>query len=445
MLRYVATFVSFATLCRLLPLVTCGGEPPCAACEPASWRRDYAFTERQLKLRFDRNRSGTLEADEVAAARSAIGSFDVPWLPDQPYDYTSVQLPGSIRLDDLQLLDNTPPNNLLTDQGAELGRVLFYDRQLSRNNTIACASCHLQRAAFADPRPLSVGYQGGLTGRNAMSLINLRFSNINRAQPGFFWDERASSLEVQALMPIQDEIEMGMTLPELEARLTQLPYYPPLFAAAFGSTEITSQRIARAIAQFVRSLVSFHSRFDLAAEKNGTGDYTQDFADFSPLENLGKSLFFSGIGGVGELGCAHCHVPPTFNMPKAMNNGLDLYYDDPGLGAREVPPNDPFTPTNDGKFKAPSLRNIELTAPYMHDGRFQTLDEVIEHYSSGVHPHRNLAVAINDEADENQQGTSGFHFSAKQKKALVAFLKTLTDYQFVSDPRFADPFLRQGG
>ena len=274
-----------------------------------------------------------------------------------------------------------------------------------------------------------------------MGLANLRFTNLMDSRPGFFWDERAATLEDQVLMPIQDQVEMGMELTELEAKLQKLPYYPVLFKAAFNTPEVTSARIAKAVAQFMRAMTSFDSKFDHAAtptEKH----YSKDFDDFTTAENLGKSLFIDGVGGVGEIGCAHCHMPPTFGMPKSFNNGLDLDYKDQGLGARNVPSNDPFTHTNDGKFKAPSLRNIALTAPYMHDGRFATLEQVIDHYSSGVHPHPNLGLAFNDEAPGGKNATSGFRLTATQKSALVAFLMTLTDQKFVSDPRFSDPFVR---
>jgi len=273
-------------------------------------------------------------------------------------------------------------------------------------------------------------------------LVNLRFTNVRANRPGFFWDERAETLEAQVLMPIQDKVEMDMRLPALEAKLQKLSYYPALFQAAFGSREVTSDGIAKAVAQFMRSMVSFDSKFDRAA-KDVDNDYTRDFPDFSAVENLGKSLFIDGVEGVAEIGCAHCHVPPTFSMPKSFNNGLDLVSRDKGLGARDVPSNDLFTPSNDGKFKAPSLRNISLTAPYMHDGRFKTLKQVIDHYSNGVHPHPNLGLAT-AEGDNLKSGSrSGFNYTPKQKAALVAFLKTLTDKKFVSDPKFRNPFVRQ--
>jgi cytochrome c peroxidase len=376
-------------------------------------------------------------------SQSAPGEgIEVPRLPAKCYRYASVPTaPSYVDKATLHRLDNTPRDNPLTDAGATLGRVLFYDKQLSRNNTVACASCHRQKHAFSDPRRFSVGFKGGLTQRNAMSLVNLRYTHIRGSRPGFFWDERAATLEEQALMPIQNKLEMGMELPELEKKLQKLPYYPALFKAAFGSTEVTSDRIAKAMAQFMRSMVSFDSRFDRAAR--AVEDVSsEDFPAFSAAENLGKSLFFQGLAGIAEFGCAHCHLPPTFGMGQAANNGLDLVYRDKGLGARNIPSNDPFTPSNDGKFKASSLRNVALTAPYMHDGRFQTLEEVIDHYSSGVHPHPNLGLAFEDQGRSKKGSTSGFHYNAKQKAALVAFLKTLTDTTFINDPRFSDPFVR---
>ena len=170
-------------------------------------------------------------------------------------------------------------------------------------------------------------------------------------------------------------------------------------------------------------------------------DYSADFAQFTAEQNRGKDLFINGLQGIAEFGCAHCHIPPTFNMPKSMNNGLDLKYADPGLGELGRPSNDPFMPSNDGKFKSPSLRNVELTAPYMHDGRFRTLEEVIDHYSQRVQPHVNLALAF--EGQEDASGLLGFHFTEQQKTSLLAFLKTLTDQSFVNDMRFSDPFIRQ--
>jgi cytochrome c peroxidase len=397
-----------------------------------------AFHRKALLARFDGDKNGTLDEAEKRELRTAFGGIDVPMLPGTLFDYATVRLPAHVDRAEFRQADNTPPDNAITNAGAALGRVLFYDKQLSRNNSTACASCHLQRAGFADPRRFSAGFNGGFTGRNATGLASLRYTNLRGHHPGFFWDERAATLEAQVLMPIQDKLEMGMKLPELDRRLSKLPYYPVLFDAAFGSPKVTSDRIAKSVAQFMRSMVSMNTKFDRAAPADG--GYSANFKSFSDEENHGKSLFIDGIDGIAELGCAHCHIPPTFGMTMALNNGLALKYKDRGLGALNRPSNDPFTPSNDGKFKAPSLRNIELTAPYMHDGRFITLKDVIEHYSSGVHSHANVGLAF-DEQNPSKK-TSGFRFTAGQKTALIAFLKTLTDRQFVTDPRFSDPFVR---
>ena len=398
-----------------------------------------SFRREALLSRFDADQNGALNDRERVALREAFGGVDVPMLPQRPDDYTSIRLPKHVAATDFAQGDNSTEQNVLTNAGAELGRVLFYDTQLSRNNTVSCAACHEQRAGFSDPKPFSVGFAGGRTGRNSMGLANLRYTNFKGARPGFFWDERAATLEAQVLMPIQDRIEMGMELGELEAKLQKLPYYPPYFAAAFGSPVVTSDRIAKAVSQFLRSMVALNAKFDRAADAAG-GDYSAAFEKFTEQENLGKSLFIDGIGGVAELGCAHCHIPPTFSMPKAFNNGLDLKSKDQGLGALRRPTNDPFTPSNDGKFKAPSLRNIVLTAPYMHDGRFKTLEEVVEHYSRSVHRHENLGLAFGDQ--QGDRATTGFQLTDEQKAALVAFMKTLTDESLISSQMFSDPFVR---
>ena len=399
------------------------------------------FSRTELLRRFDKNRDGKLDKTEKATLRDAFGSMDVPMLPAKPYSFTQARRPDHIKPSQLRRLDNTPKDNPLTDHGAALGRVLFYDKHLSQNNTVACATCHRQRAAFADPRRFSRGFQGRHTKRNSMGLANIRYTHLKGHRPGFFWDERAATLEAQVLMPIQDKVEMGMELKALEKKLQKLLYYPSLFEAAFGSTKVTRGRIGKAVAQFMRAMVSLNSKFDRAAAAAANeGDGSANFKNFTAQENMGRSLFMDGIGGITEFACAMCHVPPTFNMDKASNIGLDLRYKDSGLGALDRSSNDPFTPSNDGKFKAPSLRNVALTAPYMHDGRFKTLEKVVEHYSQGVHPHKNLGLAF--EAQNTGKPTSGFQYSKQERAAIVAFLKTLTDEDFISDPRFSDPFVR---
>ena len=402
--------------------------------EPASFNRESLFKQ------FDSNRNQQLEPNEVTALRNAFGGIDIPLLPAAPYEYVQAGIPHHITQAELDVLDSTPSENAITNAGATLGRILFYDRQLSRNDSTSCATCHLQTAGFSDPQRFSRGFDGGRTGRNSMGLVNLRYSKVNGLEPGFFWDERAATLEEQVLMPIQDEVEMGMKLPDLEMKLANLPYYPSLFEAAFGTTEVTRQRIARSLAQFVRSIESFGSKFDRSLAASASGD-ADNASRLTEVEERGRSLFMDGVGGVNEFACQMCHVPPTFNMETSHNIGLDLKYRDRGLGALNRKSNDPFTPSNDGKFRSSSLRNIASSAPYMHDGRFKTLDEVVAHYSDGVHPHPNLTLAF-ARRENNTKPTSGFGLTKQDQTALVAFLKTLTDESLATDPRFSDPFLR---
>lgn len=402
----------------------------------AEQMRVYA-REQQLR-QFDKNSDGKLDQHERSNLLRAFDNRPTLSLSLTSHDYQRVSVPKSISQDELKQSDNTPLENPITNWGATLGRVLFYDTELSRNRTVSCASCHDQKYAFADPRKFSLGFNGGLTGRNSMSLANLRYSNVNDQRPGFFWDERAATLEDQVLMPIKDAVEMGMTMEELEDRLAKVAYYPGLFRAAFGTPRITRQRVAKSLAQFLRSMTSFSSRFDRAVSKPAVGSTP---VRLSQNEKLGQTLFMDGLDGVTELACALCHIPPTLNMDQSHHIGLDLKSKDRGLGALGRKSNTPFTPNNDGKFKAPSLRNVALTAPYMHDGRFKTLEQVVEHYSSGVHPHPNLTLPY-DARKTNGKRTFGLQFSKLEKAAIVAFLKTLTDDAFVADPRFSDPFIR---
>ncbi|MDA1166612.1 MAG: cytochrome-c peroxidase, partial [Planctomycetota bacterium] len=313
------------------------GTPVCSE-EPPS------FNHKTLLSRFDANGDQRLDGEERSALRTAFGGIDIPLLPAEPHHYKHSAIPGHITQADLDALDSTPSDNAITNAGATLGRVLFYDRHLSRNDSTSCATCHHQTAGFSDPQRFSRGFDGGRTGRNSMGLVNLRYSKVNGLEPGFFWDERAATLEEQVLMPIQDEVEMGMKLPDLEKKLATLPYYPSLFEAAFGTTEVTRQRIARALAQFVRSVVSFGSKFDRILAASTSGD-AADSSRLTETEERGRSLFMDGVGGVNEFACQMCHVPPTFNMETSHNIGLDLKYRDRGLGALNRKSNDPFTPS----------------------------------------------------------------------------------------------------
>jgi len=338
-----------------------------------------------------------------------------PALPLTPYDYESGTLfPAHFNQPPLTFINSTPAYNQVTDEGATLGRVLFYERQLSRNGMVSCGSCHSQERGFGDPRPLSLGFEGGLTGRHAMAIGNVRFSGR------FFWDLRASGVENQVSMPLYNEVEMGMDSALLVTRVRQQGYYRALFTDAFGDTAVTEQRIRYALAQFIRAMTTFSSKYDEGVQNN--------FAAYSQLERDGKDFFFSG-----EFNCNHCHTTQNFYTTQALNNGLDAAPADSGFAAVSGDPADM------GKFKVPTLRNIAVSAPYMHDGRFSTLEDVIEHYNSRIAADPNLDDRLTVEGMTG--GTpKRYNMTAYQKAALVAFLKTLTDENFLHDPKFSDPF-----
>ena len=336
-------------------------------------------------------------------------------LPGTPYHYAEVKLPAHFTQPDRHD-DNTPTHNPLTDDGATLGRVLFYDTRLSANNRTSCASCHLQAHAFSDPRPASKGFRGALTDRRAMPLVNLRY--YQRAR--FFWDERAGNLEEMVVQPIHSRIEMGQDSKTLVEMLARDASYPTLFERAFGDPEISEARIGKALAQFVRSLVSYRSRYDKGRVRVQSAQ--NDFDNFTRQENRGKALFMRH--------CSNCHMKDGnehFFVPAPANTGLrpDTPFADGGVGDVTLRPQDL------GSFKSPSLRNVEVTAPYSHDGRFATLEALIDHYSENAIADPNLGYVI---------PVGPLKFTASEKAALTAFLKTLTDRAFLSDPKFANPF-----
>ncbi|MEY2905005.1 MAG: hypothetical protein RJA52_1021 [Bacteroidota bacterium] len=301
-----------------------------------------------------------------------------------------------------------------TAEGIELGRMLFYDPIMSKDSTISCASCHQQQFAFSDPKQFSLGVRGLQGKRNSMAIINLAY-NTN----GFFWDGRAPSLQAQAIHPIEDPLEMNETWDNVVKKLANHPDYPKRFRAAFGiqtPSEISREHVIKAITQFERTLISADSRFDKVVWKN-QGWLTDE-------ELRGKQLFFFEESQLLEHpGCSHCHFDPLFTDNTFRNNGLDKTFTDMGRGI--------FTQniSDNGKFRVPTLRNIALTAPYMHDGRFQTLEEVLEHYSRGGHGVSNEDVNIRP-----------FPLSDQDKKDLIAFLATLTDTSFIQNPAFSNPF-----
>lgn len=358
--------------------------------------------------------NGVRATDEFAIAVFGAGAR-TPTLPGTPLSYSDAAnvLPAHLTNPDAPFegvsnADNTPSNNPITDAGATLGRVLFYDVRLSANDTVSCASCHEQARGFSDGNVLSLGFEGGMTGRHSTGLSNGRFYARGR----FFWDERAETLEEQVLLPIQDSVEMGLTLDDLLIKLRVTSFYPALFDAAFGSEDITTERIARALAQFVRSMVSTGSTYD-AAFAGSTPNFG---ATFTAQQNQGRNLF------EGRGRCDRCHVTTSQIMDRPHNIGLDATTTDEGAG--------------NGEFKSPSLRNIAVRAPFMHDGRFATLLEVVEHYDSGVQPHPNLSPVLQTNGGQPLR----LNLTNGEKNALVAFLETLTDPGFLSDPRFSSPF-----
>ncbi|MEZ4886698.1 MAG: cytochrome c peroxidase [Chitinophagales bacterium] len=375
-------------------------------------------------------------------------SPSTPYLPATVLNYSPTDIPDHfngalpfpfITNEDNDIVNGSPMLDINSDI-ATLGRVLFYDNRLSLNNTISCASCHKQANGFADPVSSSKGFKGKVTPRNSMTIVNPILNN------NLFWDSRVSSIRGLVLEPVQNHIEMGMeSVDKLAVKLSETSFYPELFQKAYGSSEVTEERIADALSQFLMSMLSYKAKWDEGVEQN--------FANFNALELMGKELFFSE-----RTQCSGCHSGVNFSAPDGFGNfdmvllgnregdfidfggfegggeyfesqgtaniGLDVVYDDNGRG--------------DGNFKIPSLRNIELTAPYMHDGRFNTLAEVINHYNENIQPHSDL-----DNKFRSSNGTPRrMNLSDLEKRALEAFLTTLTDDTFVKDVRFSDPFLK---
>jgi len=317
---------------------------------------------------------------------------------------------------------NVPEDNLTTNQGVYLGRRLFYETRLSANNSFSCGSCHMQSKAFTDGRKLSIGIDNSNTDRNAMALVNLLW---NRK---FFWDGRSNSLEEQAGFPMTNPHEMGQSLAVSVKKLQSTNYYPKLFKEVFGDEKITSDRIVKALAQFERTLISANSRYDRYLSKS---------VKLSDAEMRGLLLFNAAPNPdklIRGANCAHCHGGPKNYLELFHNNGLDSIYKDSGIGMITGFPGD------HGRFKVPTLRNIALTAPYMHDGRFATLDEVVEHYSEHVKNSNSLSAFLQGES--NVKGSLSVKLRTEEKKDLIAFLNTLTDSTFVKNPEFSNPFLK---
>ena len=313
---------------------------------------------------------------------------------------------------------------------ATLGRVLFYDKNLSVDGSTSCASCHIQTAGFSDTKAFSDGVNSRATARNSMALGAV-FSFHEYYGPSrvpFLWDNKATTAEEQALLALTNKDEMGMELGEMVQRVRNKEYYEVLYEYAYGNGEITSDNLLNAIATFVNSIGSFESKFDESLDKSiekFQNEYVaiyEDFDDYTVAENMGKKLYVEN--------CGACHgVIAGAPDRLSANNGLDMVYTDKGIGAISQDPEEYAL------FKVPTLRNITLTAPYMHDGRFSTIEEVLDHYSSGIQDHPNLSTHLKTGNTPVQ-----FDFTTEEKQALIAFFHTLTDEKLATYEKFSDPF-----
>ena len=348
---------------------------------------------------------------------------------DNLFNYDNQQVPNYITK------DNTPNTNQIDNKTATLGRVLFYDKNLSDNNTVSCASCHQQAFAFSDPLVTSVGLNGENTGRHSMRLINSRFSN----EGSFFWDERAASLEDQVTQPIQDHVEMGFSgtngnpdFDDLVLKLSAIDYYQTLFEFAYGSSSIDENKIQRALAQFVRSIQSFDSKFDdgLIQVPNPNAP----FPNYTTQENLGKQLFLAPSQN-GGAGCAACHAPPEFDIdPNTLNNGI--------IGVAGSTTEIDVTNT-----RSPSLRDVvnpdgSLNGPLMHDGSLTSLLDVINHYN--FIPNNPTNTNLDNRLNPPGSGPLNLNLTNNEKDALVAFLKTLTGTDVYINEIWSTPFDTDG-
>ena len=314
---------------------------------------------------------------------------------------------------------NIPQDNPLTKEGVHLGRMLFYEKKLSADNTLSCGSCHQQKLAFSDGKAFSMGVDKSLTNRNSMALVNLLWVR------NFFWDGRSSSLEEQAVFPMTNEHEMGQTLEVSVRKLQQTGIYPSLFKKAFREENIDAGTIKKALAQFERTLISADSPYDryLAGAYQPTAQ-----------ELRGISLFMESPvpeRQVRGANCGHCHGGPKTFKELFHNNGLDAEPTDTGREAISHQMSDK------GRFRVPSLRNIALTSPYMHDGRFKTLEEVLNHYNEHIQESPMLSTFLRGVS--NEKGGKTLLLSPREKADIMAFLHMLTDSTFINNPLFSDP------
>lgn len=358
------------------------------------------------------------------------------------------------------VLPPTPYTYQTNSLQAQLGRVLFYDKALSFSRETSCGTCHRQELAFTDGKQFSDGFVGGRTARNTPAIFN--FANPNME---YFWDMRQDNLNDMVLDPIRHSVEMGFgDISELITRLKGISYYGPLFEDAFGSTDITEEKLGAALSAFIMNIRSVGSDFDQVdfdnwpvEAKNGLSIFNNSGCidchgggNFNNLTVSGFPVGFGG-GGWGGNGGGGGQGNSSPNIADFANIGLDLKYNDHGIKQEILDKkanNRGETAKGDGHFKIPSLRNIALTAPYMHDGRFATLEEVIGHYSHGIQNHPSLDERLKENVvDANGQVISSkvkrFNFTQEEKANLIAFLNLLTDHTLISDIRYSNPFLIQ--
>ena len=313
-----------------------------------------------------------------------------------------------------------PADNPLTIEGVKLGKMLFYEPLLSKDGSQSCASCHRQPDGFSDSLQFSIGVEMLPGKRQAMPVFNMAWHSNE-----FFWDGRAPKLRDQAILPIQDPLEMNETLENVVAKLNAEEKYRDQFIRAFGTDEITPEKIGLAIEQFELTIISNSSKYDRYL--NGEATLTESEQRGLELFNTEYNPFFPDLSGAD---CAHCHGGINFENDMYMNNGLDTDAEFKDMG-REMVTKDP---ADRAKFKTPSLRNIEVTGPYMHDGRFKTLEEVIEHYDSGIHESSTVDPALLATKEK------GLFLDDQDKQDLIAFLKTLTDPVYLDNDEYKSPF-----
>ena len=339
---------------------------------------------------------------------------EVPEIP-----VTIDETPYTLAYGDLPTPD-LPADNPLTEQGVQLGRMLFYETMLSKDNTQACASCHRQSDGFSDSTRFSIGVELLPGNRQAMPVFNLAWHSND-----FFWDGRSELLREQSLRPIQDPLEMNETLENVIAKLSSSKMYQDQFTRAFGSTEVTAEKMSLAMEQFMLSIVSYNSKYDkfLAGEVQLTESEERGRLLFEAEYNP----FFPEVSGAD---CGHCHSGRNFENDQYMNNGLDTDASMTDIGREAVSQN-----ANDkGKFKVPTLRNVAVTAPYMHDGRFQTLEQVVDHYNEGIQASETVDPTVLNTIN------TGLFLTEEDKVDLVNFLKTLTDDTFLNEAAYKSPF-----